>query len=169
VLVAVGARGQEAPDVAVKASFLYKLASFVDWPANSFASNFDPFVICVVGKDPFGPVLDRAVAGQRAGSRMIVVKRLARAPRDSGCQIMYLGGSTAQPVKDALDAVHATPVLTVTDEASAAGVIDFALDKGTVRLRVDNQLAAEDGLSISSKLLGLAMSVKPRIAAPPKP
>ena len=141
----------------------------MDWPAATFASTFDPFVICVVGADPFGAVLDRAVAGQRAAGRMIVVKRLARAPRDSGCQIMYMSGSTAQPVKDALSVVHATPVLTVTDGGNPAGVIDFALDKGSVRLRVDDQLAAEDGLTISSKLLGLAMAVKPRTAAPPKP
>ncbi|HEY1448902.1 MAG TPA: YfiR family protein, partial [Caulobacteraceae bacterium] len=109
-----GAASAQAPDpadVAAKAAFLVKLAPFVDWPARPSAS--EPFVICVVGRDPFGPALDRAVVGQSAAGRPIVARRLARAERDAGCQIMYLGGSPTQSARDALTAVRAAPVLTV--------------------------------------------------------
>jgi len=53
---------QDSLETAVKATYLYKFAPFVTWPQRP-----GPFVICVVGRDPFGPVLDQAVAGQRAG------------------------------------------------------------------------------------------------------
>jgi hypothetical protein len=164
-----GAWADESADAAVKAAFICKLAPFVDWPAAAFAKPSDPFVICVVGKDPFGPALDRAIAGQKAAGRPIVAKRVPKAARDAGCEIMYLGGSPGQAVKDALTAVHGAPVLTVTEGEAAPGIIDFVLDKGQARYRVDDQTAAEDGLNISSKLLGLATSVRARTGVAPKP
>ena len=162
LLAAAAARGQTPLEAAVKAAYLYKFAPFVDWPAGAFAGAADPLVICVVGEDPFGSALDRVVAGQRVAGRPIAVRRLPRAGPASGCQIMYIGGSNAQPVKAALRAMHASPVLTVTDDPSAPGVICFATEGGRVRFRVDDQEAAADGLTISSKLLTLALSVKPR-------
>jgi hypothetical protein len=166
VLALAGAEGawaQDSADVTAKAAFLVKLAPFVDWPSRPSAS--DPFVICVIGKDPFGQVLDRAVVGQSAAGRPIVTRRMARADRDAGCQIMYLGGSLAQSSKDALAAVRATPVLTVTAGGRAPGIIDLTTGTDPLRFRVDNRAAAENGLKISSKLLGLAVSVRPRAAA----
>jgi hypothetical protein len=160
------ARAQDNPDAAAKVAFLVKLAPFVDWPARPSAT--DPFVICVVGKDPFGAVLDRALVGQSAAGRPIIAKRLARAERDAGCQIMYLGGSPTQTAKDALATVHATPVLTVTAGGRAPGIVDLAPGTEPIRFRIDDKAAAESGLKISSRLLGLAVSVRPR-AAPAKP
>jgi uncharacterized protein DUF4154 len=145
---------------AVKAAYLYKFAPFVQWPPGAAAGA--PFTVCVIGDDPFGSVLDRAVSGQKVEDRPIVVRRLAAATHDSPCQIAFLGGSKGQSVRDALSVLHAAPVLTVTDGGGAPGVIDFAQVQGRIRFRVDDQTAAEDGLRISSKLLSLAVTVRPR-------
>jgi hypothetical protein len=169
LVLACPVAGDETLEAAVKASYLYKLAPFVDWPARAFSGPSDPLNICVVGRDPFGTVLDRAIAGQRSANRPILARRLARAVPDSGCQIMYLGGSPIQSVKEALSVVHGTPVLTVTADSFPAGIIDLTLDRGRVRLRIDDAQAAQGGLAISSKLLGLAISVKPRAGAGPPP
>jgi hypothetical protein len=158
---ALGARAQESPEIAVKAAYLYKLAPFVSWPAASFAGVADPFGICVVGDDPFGPVLDQAVAGQHVDGRAVVVRRMAKADRKTPCQIMYVAGPPTS-AKDALQAVAGTPVLTVTDGLAPAGIVDFVMDQGRVRFRLNDQAAAENGLTISSKLLSLAVSVTQR-------
>jgi hypothetical protein len=160
------AHAQDNDEASARAAFLVKLAPFVDWPARPSAT--DPFVICVVGKDPFGVVLDRAIVGQSAAGRPIVTKRLVRVERDAGCQIMYLGGSPAQTARDALAAVHAMPVLTVTAGGRAPGIVDLAPGTDPIRFRIDDRAAAESGLKISSKLLGLAVSVRPRVN-PAKP
>jgi hypothetical protein len=96
----------------------------------------------------------------------MVVRRFPRANRDPGCQIMYVGGSPGQSVRDALAIVKGAPVLTVTDGGDAAGVIEFAIDKGRVRFRVDDESAADNGLTINSRLLGLAISVRHRARKP---
>jgi hypothetical protein len=161
-------RAGELPEAAAKAAFLYNLAPFVDWPAAAFAAPADPFVICVIGKDPLGPALDQVVVGQKAAGRAIVVRRLAKVAREAGCQIIYLGGAPGPLVKDTLAAVHGSPVLTVTDNLGPPGIIDLAFDRGQLRFRVDDQLAADGGLTLSSKLLSLALSVRAR-PAPAKP
>ncbi|MGH7022607.1 MAG: YfiR family protein [Caulobacteraceae bacterium] len=164
---ACAARADGSLETAIKASYLYKLPPFVTWPAAVAGAPSDPFVICVVGEDPFGSVLDRAIAGQRVGPRPIIARRLPRASRSTGCQIMFIGGSAQQSVGDALSAMRGAPVLTVTDGPGPAGVINFVVDGGRVRFRIDDALAATDGLTISSKLLSLAVSVKPRAKVAP--
>jgi hypothetical protein len=149
----------------VKAVYLYKFAPFVDWPANAFPSPASPLVLCVAGEDPFGPMLDRAVAGQKIGTHPIQVRRLGRAEKPAGCHILYLGGSKAEAIADALAGVRGAPVLTVTDGAVAGddrGVIHFVVKDRTIRFEIDDSAAAKNGLTISSKLLSLAVAVKGR-------
>ena len=156
------AEAQEGSEPEVKADYLYKLASFVDWPASALGASSNPLVICIIGNDPFGPILDRAIAGRRVADRPITVQRLPQADRNLGCHIVYLSGTGDQPVTEALRVLKGTPVLTVTDASDTPGMIDFVLVQGHVRFRADEAAAAEAGLTISSKLLDLATSVKPR-------
>ncbi len=168
-MVALGlgsAARAEDLELAVKAAYLYKLAPFVDWPPGALDPQ-GPFNLCVVGRDPFGSVLDRAVAGQVIGGRPIAVRRLRTIDKGSGCQLAFLAGSPAQSVKDGLHALQGAPVLTVTDGAAAPGIVDLVLSGGRVRFRIDDETARASRLAISSKLLSLAVSVtsKPGLRA----
>src|SRR6185295_10763354 len=78
VLPAAPARAQTEPPPApspteyeVKAAFLYNFARFVEWPAEARHDPGTPFVIAVLGHDPFGGVLDETVAGKTVGGRPI--------------------------------------------------------------------------------------------------
>ena len=160
-----GAALAQFQEYQVKAAYLYKFAPFIDWPANAFPTPSSPLVVCVVGDDPFGRMLDRAVAGQKMGPRPLEVRRLGRADKAAGCHILYLGGSKAQTIGDGLASVRGEPVLTVTDEARGAeerGVIHFVVRGRNIRFLIDEEAARRNGLNISSKLLSLAVSVKAR-------
>jgi hypothetical protein len=85
--------------------------------------------------------------------------------RDSGCDMVYVAGSPAQPVAAALEAVRGTPVLTVTDSeryGGPAGIVNFVVLNNRVRFEIDEDAAAANGLVVSSKLLSLAVAVRPR-------
>lgn len=162
LLTPLAAARSQSLELAVKATYLYKLAPFAGWPASAFAGPGAPFMICVQGADPFRNLLDRAVAGQRVGGRPILVQRLTRLDSASGCQLAYVAGSASQPRAAALQAVRGAPVLTVTDEADGAGprgIIHFVLSGGRVRFVIDMRQAEAAGVSLSSKLLALALSV----------
>jgi len=148
-------------EVAVKAAFLPKFAPYVTWP---LAGAGDSYVICIVGRDPFGSLVDEAAAGQRIDGRPIAVRRLAKVDRTIPCHMAFLAGSPSQSVEEALDALRGVPMLTVTDGrvSRARGIIHFELSGGRVRFHIDDAVAARAGLNISSKLLSLALSVRPR-------
>lgn len=166
LLAGLPARAQPGSlELAVKATYLAKFAPFIEWPKAAFASPESAFVLCVAGDDPFGRLLDEAVAGAHIYGRPVSVRRLSAVARNSGCEILYAGGSPAQSVAAALAAVRGTPVLTVTDRernGGAKGIINFVIEDNHVRFEIDDAAAAEDGLVISSKLLSLAANVTPR-------
>jgi hypothetical protein len=165
LLPATAARAQAGLELAVKAAYLLKFPLFVDWPRPAPGAAATPFLLCIIGEDPFGGVLDEAAAGQRVGGRPVVVRRLLVLVRNSGCDMVYATGSPAQPVAAALDAVRGTPVLTVTDSArygGPSGIVNFVLVNNRVRFEIDDAAAAANGLAVSSKLLSLAVAVRPR-------
>ena len=65
VLFAVPAAAQTASlELAVKATYLVKFAPFVEWPPEAFAAADSPLVICIVGHEPFGDMVARAIDSQ---------------------------------------------------------------------------------------------------------
>ncbi len=156
--------GPDALELAVKATYLYKFAPFVAWPAAAFASPTAPLLLCVVGDDPFGEVLDRAAWGARDGDHPVAVRRLRVVTGNSGCHIVYAAGSAAQPVGGILAVLRGRPVLTVADAGaqSASAIIQFVVVDNRLRFAIDAAAAAESGLVISSKLLSLAIHVRSR-------
>lgn len=165
VLAAASPRAHaQSLEYPVKAAFLYKFAPFVEWPPRVFSGPASPLTICIVGHDPFGASLDRAVGGKRVGARPVVARRMETISAESGCHIAYFGGSKIQSVVDGLAAVEGAPVLTVTDQAmgSARGEVHFVIHENRVRFHIDEASAARHGVGISSKLMQLALSVKMR-------
>jgi hypothetical protein len=166
-LIQPGAAQAQAVELeyAVKATYLYKFVPFVEWPEGRLTGD-GGFDICIVGRDPFGNLLDDAVRGEQVRGQSITVRRLPEIASGSGCEIVFAGGSPAQSAAEILQAVAGEPVLTVTDVAlgrSAKGIVHFVLLDDRVRFEIDDQAAAENGLMISSKVLSLALAVKPRL------
>lgn len=163
---ASAALAEELPlEVAIKATYLYKFAPFVQWPDEAFPTPTAPLRLCVLGNGPVDKVLDEVVAGQRVGQRSISVQRFRNARAAAGCHIVYVAGTNDGFVAATLAGLHGTPVLTVTDlpaDARAHGVINFVIVGNHVRFDIDDTAASSNRLVISSKLLRLAHAVKPR-------
>lgn len=145
-------------EYSVKANYLVRFAAFVDWPASVFATPRSPVIICVIGRDPFGASLDTAARGQTAHGRPLTVRRPAGAAL-AGCHIVYVGegGGTA------LTGAAGRPgLLVVTDTAVGTdrGAIHFVLSNKRVRFHIDQMAATRNGLTISSRLLNLALTVR---------
>jgi len=154
---AAGQPLQSTLEYSVKANYLVRFAAFVEWPAQSFATNRAPVVICVVGRDPFEGALERAARAQTAHGRALAVRRPATAEAAADCHILYVGRGG-----DSLIPAGEPAVLVVTDAAATAnrGMIHFVIADDRVRFHIDLQAASRSRLSISSRLLNLALSVR---------
>jgi hypothetical protein len=148
-------------EYAVKASYLYKFAPFVEWPPRAFAAPESPLRICIAGADPFGTVLADAVKGQEVAGHPVTVEHPDTPVSMGQCHILFVGKSPDRPPADMLRAVAGRPVLTVTDRSRgvSGGMIQFVLAGGRVRFMIDARMADASGVQISSKLLELAVKV----------
>jgi hypothetical protein len=163
LLAAVSARAQPTED-AVKAAFLPRFARYVAWPATALPAAGAPFQLCVIGRDPFGPALDHVTASELIDGHGVVIRRVPSADRAAGCHLAFVQGATPTDTARLLLALRAQPILTVTDARAGPqrGIIHFTIVGGRVRFVIDEAAAAERGLSISSRLLALAVSVRQR-------
>lgn len=156
LLLMPAAAHAQPTDTAVKAAFLPRFARYVNWPTGAMPKGSDPFVLCVIGSDPFGAALDDAARSQLVDGRRIVVRRLSSAAGADACQIAFAQNAQA------LQALARKPVLTVTDAMNGGprGIVQFTIVGGRVRFFIDQAAAAQRGLSISSRLLALALGVR---------
>lgn len=160
---AAAARAQPS-ETAVKAAFLPRFARYVSWPASASPPPRAPFQLCVVGRDPFGALLDQAAAPVLIDGHPVTVRRMASADRAAGCQLAFVEGPTPQDTTRLLLALRSQAILTVTDARAGPqrGMIHFTIAAGRVRFFIDDAEAAGRGLSISSRLLAVAAGVRQR-------
>lgn len=148
---------QTSLEYSVKANYLVRFAAFVEWPRATFEDGRSPVVICVVGRDPFDGALERAARAQTAHGRPLAVRRPRTAEAAAGCHILYVGRGGA-----GLAPSGPRSILLVTDSAASSdrGMIHFVVSDDRVRFHIDLQAASRGRLSISSRLLNLALSVR---------
>jgi len=147
----------EELEYAVKATYLSKFAPFVTWPASTAQKG--TFDLCLSGNDEVTKLVPEATEGQSVNGKPVTVRALGPGQSADGCDILYVAASPI--ASQMLEAVHKKPVLTIADAATGRGIITFVVVQRHVRFDIDNGLAGESGLSISSKLLSLANTVRP--------
>jgi hypothetical protein len=140
----------------VQAVFLFNFSRFVEWPAQAFAAPNDPFVIGIVGSDPFGARLDEAVHNEQINGHPLTVRRYRSVSEVDNCQILFIDRSEIGHLGQILAALdhHSTLTVSQADGAAQRGVmIQFATENSRIRLRINVESARAAGLTISSKLL----------------
>ena len=157
VLATGSARAHAAPsEYQVKAVFLFNFAQFVDWPAEAFPRPDAPFVIGILGEDPFGSQLDDVVRGETVNKRPLVVERYRSVADIRDCNILFIGGNEGGHLDEILMALKGRSILTVgdADPAGQRGVmIQLVNENNRIRLRINVAAAKAGNLTISSKLL----------------
>ena len=138
----------------VKAVFLYNFTQFVTWPPQALQNG--PFVIGLLGGDPFGNYLDAVVAGEKVNGHPIVIRRYNSVNDVGACHLLFVHQADA---KEVVRQVRGRSVLTVGDSEdfiSEGGLIRFFIQQNRIRLQINAAAARTLQLNISSKLLRLA-------------
>lgn len=157
-------RAAEAPtlEYQVKAAFLYNFTRFVEWPAGKFPAADSPFIIGVVGADPFGSILDQTVKDKTINGRRLIVQRFAPDEDLRQCHILFISRSLKDAVPFLLDQLKQESVLTVSELETFArrgGAINLVIVDERVKVEINPQAAQRAALKISSKLLQVARVV----------
>lgn len=154
---------QQASESELKAAYLYRFLSFIEWPAGRFAGPQAPIVVAVAGAPEIAEQLSLAAQGRSAQGRPIAVRALG--PRDdpAGAHVLFIGGRAAGRLAAlARSASPATLVVSDSDGALDAGsMINFIEVEGRLRFIVALDAAERAGLRISSRMLAVASEVRP--------
>ena len=153
----IAARADEAPEYQVKAAFLYNFAKFVEWPSDALPQDSSPFIIGVLGDDPFGANLDKTVEGKALGEHKIVAKRFKKLEDVQTCH-----RSEKDKMSKIVERLGKANTLIVGDTdqlLQRGGAINFTLEDKKVRFEINADAAERADLKVSSKLMQLATKV----------
>lgn len=158
------AQAQASTAEATQASFLPKFPRYVAWPAARQPASGTSFQLCVIGRDPYGALLDAAARNEQIDGRNVVVRRLPDTRGAETCHLAFVRGGQPVDTGRLLFALRSLQLLTITDASGGPerGMIHFASIGGRVRFFINDAAAAERGLTISSRLLALAAGVTQR-------
>ncbi len=147
----------------LKAVFLFNFAQFVIWPDKSFENEKDPFVIGILGENPYGSFLDETIRGESVNGHRIVVRRYSNIQDIKTCHILYINLKNQDELEEVIAKVKNRNILTVGDSdklTQLGGIISFFITNNKVGIKINLESVNATELSISSKLLRLATIVK---------
>jgi hypothetical protein len=153
-----------ATEYQVKAAFLLNFARYVEWPAEAFPQSGQPFVVTVLGEDPFGTALDSVLMGRTIRDRSLSVRRAARLEDVGMSHILFIAGSEDEGLARILRRLDAAPTLTIGESprfAEQGGMVRFRTDRDRVGFEINLASTEKARLRVSSQLLKLARIVGP--------
>ena len=146
-------------EYALKSVFLYNFCRFIEWPASAFSSPDEPLTIGILGHDPFGSLLEEAIAGENYHGRPIRIAHFRNARDITRCHILFVSSSEAARTAEILSAVAGRNIVTVGETdifIDQGGMIAVTADRGRVRLRINPPSLRAAKVDVSSKLLRIA-------------
>jgi hypothetical protein len=154
----------ESREYIIKAGFIYNFTKFVKWP-NNIKSQIkkNGINLCVIGKDPFGLILENTAENLLQRGKVLNVKRGVSLSKIPQCTLLFISQSEKSRLAEIVTYAKAFPVLLIGDTSGYAegGVgINFFIQNNKIHFEINNKAVKLSGLKISSELLGLARIVE---------
>jgi hypothetical protein len=130
----------------VKAAYLFNFVKYVEWPAGGSTSTDDPYLIGVLGEDPFGEIMEKTVMDRVVNNRKVVILRSNQSERLKNCHVVFISVSEKNRIGAILASYKSASILTVSETErfiQSGGMIAFAYEKETIRFDVDWDQAEE--------------------------
>lgn len=152
------ANAQDVTEVTLKGAFLFNFARFTEWPADSLPAQ-STVSACVLGDRAVGDAFAKQVKGKQVSGRSINVTIVDGASPLPPCHLLYLSGVSRTRIGEIVSNLRESPVLTVSDVeefTKRGGIIQFFVESGKMRFRINARSAKRARLMLSSRLLALA-------------
>ncbi len=159
-------RGDAMTEYQVKAGFLYNFTKFVVWPPETFNGSGPLFNVCTSGGPQLNQALGETLKGKTVNERAVVTRNVHSDKEVKGCQVLFIPGAEGTRWENFLPDAKGYGILTVLDagrerkRGRSGAVITLVLDANRVRFIVDTKAADKAGLTVSSRLLSLALEVQ---------
>ncbi len=146
----------------VKAAYLYKFGSYIEWPPNTFPTSESPVTIGVRGADALANELIHIAIDHTVNGRPVLVRKLGAGDALTGINVLFIGSEHREHYADILATTKGLPILTVTEAEQSlthGSMINFVLVDGRVRFEAAPKAAKQNSLTISARLLAAAYKI----------
>ncbi len=147
-------QAQQVSEYALKASWIAKFASFVEWPNGQMQA--DEFRIYVIGDNPFDDLLDLIYKNRRLKKRKIKIYYIKNLEELKRCEILFISKSERYNLSKILESTKNKGILTIGDTRGYAhrGVhINFYSVDNRLKFEINEKEAKKSGLKIDALLL----------------
>lgn len=150
------ATARAADEASVKAGYIFNFMKFVNWPQAAMSQQI---IVCVLGSNPFGSVIE-TLNGREIRNSVIRVVTDVPLEQTKYCHVVFVSKSESGRLTPTLLRLRQMPILTVSDIegfSGKGGIIELITGSdGDISFRVSQQSAEAVGLRVSSKLLSLS-------------
>ncbi len=169
VLVAWSAPSPSGSDVpaasepSVKAAFLFKFLSYVDWRPGTLAEPTTPIVLGIMDADVIADALTSIAVGRKVGEHPVEIRRLRPSDSLDGVHMLFAGREHGVRTRQ-VAATQRRGILLVTDYEGAledGSAINLVRVDNRVRFEVSLDATEKSGIKLSSRLLAVALWVRP--------
>ena len=151
---------QQYTEYEVKAAYIFTFAKFVKWPANAFDSKTSPFILGIYDPDPFGIIINNTIKNRTVNGRRWVIKHFSKPEDITKCQLLFIPKIKKSELIKILNKTKNKPILTIGDNIEdfcvSGGILNFTPKYSRHRFEINNDVAIQSNLIISSKVLILA-------------
>ena len=144
----------------VKAAYVFRFLSFIEWPPGAFAAPQAPIAVGVLGAEEVLYEMQDLVRGRTVQGRGVTVQRVRPGEGIAGLHVLFVGTRSVEHVAR----IGPVQSLLVVSDApyglEAGAVVNFVRAEGRVRFEVDLDAAARRGIRVSSRMLAVASHVR---------
>jgi len=165
----LGAAAQSSPYTLYqhKALYLFNFAKYTEWPKEAFPDENAPFVLGILGQDPFRSDID-IIKGKTIKGRKLVVRNFRSVEEVTGCHLLFISSSETNNLAQILRVLDHAHILTIAEAEGfieQSGMINLVPEQKSPGTQVVgfeiNQAAAEKAkLKMDTQLLKLAKRTK---------
>lgn len=148
-----------------KAALFRVFSQHIEWPKNSGVDDRSkPFVIGIIGKDPFGGILEKAYLQTdiKIKDKSVEIRYISKMQEIEGCHILFITKSVGKELAEIITITRKKPILTIGERKGVAekGILfNLYLSKGQIHFEINAVALRESGLIVDSQLLSVARLV----------
>jgi len=150
-----------------KAALFKVFSQYIQWPEESSTNNqLKPFIITVIGKNPFGSILEAAYHKEKRKikGKIVEIRYISRPEEITHCHILFISKFFKMKLEEILAITRKKPILTIAETKGFAerGVLfNLFISKNEIRFEINTATLRESQLIVDSQLLSVARIINP--------
>jgi len=144
----------------MKAVALEKISRFIEWPeTNSVNDSSKPFIIKVIGENPFGTILENIYSNHKIKNKPIKIEYISSTGEIKDCHLLFISNSKRSELGEITVAIKNKPILTISETKGFAeeGVhVNLLIINNKLRFEINETAIKTSSISVSYLLIKVA-------------